>query len=313
MSSSRHGCWASFTDDVWMARIDILQQLLPYYTYLGEQLSAGNIPGWTPHQLSGQPFLADPLSGWMQLPVMTLFALLDPVVAYKAVIAFNLGLAAIATYAYARVLGMGVPAGLVAGIGMGFGTLIHFNTYCCNIMGNFAPWIPVTLLGIELAVRAPRWAPRLAALGLAGLGVSQLLAAWLGQGTFYAIFLVGGYVLYRTLLSPPHRPEGWTRRQRIFALFVVGTGVVVAGLGLAAAGLLPRLDISRYSTLSGGDYESLGVETNSGSLTAPPARHALRFRLRRSARLYRHRAWYLSRFWRRSSPAGSLRSRSSRL
>ncbi len=179
-------------------------------------------------------------------------------------IAFNLGLAAIATYAYARVLGMGVPAGLVAGIGMGFGTLIHFNTYCCNIMGNFAPWIPVTLLGIELAVRAPRWPPRLAALGLAGLGVSQLLAAWLGQGTFYAIFLVGGYVLYRTLLSPPHRQEGWTRRQRIIALFVVGTGVVVAGLGLAAAGLLPAWTLAGTPPSAAATTKRWGCETNSG-------------------------------------------------
>ena len=256
--------WARLSDDMWMARVDILQQQLPYFTFLGEQLRAGNIPGWTPHQLSGQPFLADPLSGWMQLPVMALFSALDPVIAYKAVIVFNLGLAAFATYAFARVLGMGIPAGLVAAIGMGFGTLIHFNTYCCNIMGNFAPWIPVTLLGVEIAVRTQRWVPRLAALGLAGLGVSQLLAAWLGQGTFYAVFIVGGYVVYRTVLSPPHRQEGWTGSQRIVALLVIGAGVVVAGLGLAAAGLLPRLDISRYSTLSGGDYEALGVQVNAG-------------------------------------------------
>ena len=55
--------WARFSDDVWMSRVDILQQQLPYYTFLGEQFAAGSIPGRSPFQLSGQPFLADPLSG----------------------------------------------------------------------------------------------------------------------------------------------------------------------------------------------------------------------------------------------------------
>ena len=128
--------WVYLTYDLWLARIDVLQQLLPYYTFLGDQLSAGNIPGWTPHQLSGQPFLADPLSGWMQLPVMALFATLDPVVAFKALVAFNLGLGTLSTYALARALVMQIPGGIVAAIAMGFGTLIHFNTYCCNIMGD---------------------------------------------------------------------------------------------------------------------------------------------------------------------------------
>ena len=172
---------------------------------------------------------------------------------------------------------------------MGFGTLIHFNTYCCNIMGNFAPWIPVTLLGIELAVRARRWVPRLASLGLAGLGVSQVLAAWLGQGTFYAVFLVGGYVLYRTVLSPPRRPEGWDSRTAGVCSIAcsVSAGVVRRRACVSRQrDCSPAPDISRYSTLSGGDYRALGVKADPGMPALPGAQHAAGFRQFVARRVY---------------------------
>src|SRR4051812_798637 len=75
--------WNRAVFDMWMARVDILQQLMPYYTFLGRQLRDFNIPGWNPYQLAGMPFAADPLSGWMQFPVMVLFTIFDPVVAFK--------------------------------------------------------------------------------------------------------------------------------------------------------------------------------------------------------------------------------------
>lgn len=254
--------WNRATFDMWLARIDVLQQLLPYYGFLGQQLRELNVPGWNPHQLSGMPFAADPLSGWMQFPVMGLFAVLDPVPAFKALLVFNLGFAALTTYAYARVLGLGIAAGLVGAIAFAFGNFVHFNTYCCNIMGNFATWIPLALLGIELALRARGWVSRAAAVSLAGIALSQMLAAWLGQGTYYGLLLVGGYVLYRTTISPP--TAGWTTRQRIKDLVATGAAILLGGFALAAAGFLPRLDVNRFMNLSAGDYASVGSASGQG-------------------------------------------------
>ena len=55
--------WNRATFDIWIARHDNLTAYLPWWSYLGERLSAGQIPGWNPHQFSGIPFLADPQSG----------------------------------------------------------------------------------------------------------------------------------------------------------------------------------------------------------------------------------------------------------
>lgn len=240
--------------DMWLARVDLLQQLVPYYSYLGEQLRDFNIPGWNPHQLSGMPFAADPLSGWSQWPVMILFTALPPVAAMKALVAFNLLLAALAAYALARVLGMNIPASVTGSVAFALGSsLVQFNSYCCNMMGNFAPWVPVALLGIELAVRRERRIERVAAVALTGAGLSQMLASFVGQGTYYAVLLVATYGFYRIVVSPPG--DGWTLKKRALNLAIIGSGIAIAGFSLAAAGFLPRLDVSSSTTLKGGHYE----------------------------------------------------------
>jgi hypothetical protein len=253
--------WNRFVFDMWLARVDVLQYYLPNYGFLGQQLRELNIPGWNPHQFAGQPFAADPQSGWMQLPIMTLFAFFDPVPAMKAFFAFNICLGLLSSYAYARVLGMGSPASMVAAIAFGFGSLIHFNTYCCTLLGSFAPWIPLVLLGIELALRTQSRIYRWAAIFLTGLALSQMLVSWLGQGTFFAFMLTGSYLVYRTIVSPP-AGAGWTIRHRLLTLFTIGPAVMFSGLLLAAGGILPRLDVNRYTNLRGGDYEALGISSN---------------------------------------------------
>lgn len=241
--------------DMWMGRIDLLQQLVPYYGFLGEQLRALNIPGWNPHQLSGLPFAGDPLSGWTQWPVMVIFTIFSPATAMKLLVSFNLMYAALSTYIYARVIGLTIPSSVAAASMYGGGTIfVTFNSYCCNIMGNYATWVPTALLGIELAARCRRPLGRVSGALLAGIGLSQMLGAWTGQGTYYAVLLVGGYGIYRFFVSPP---QSASLEDRSLNLLRAGVFVAVSGFGLAAAGLLPRIDVSRITDLSGGNYKGL--------------------------------------------------------
>ena len=257
--------WYLWRYDMWMSRTDILQQQLPYYGYLGEQLRNFHIPGWNPHQIGGMPFAGDSLSGWTQLPVMFFFTLFKPVSAIKALIAFNLFFAALTTYAYARLLGMNIQGSVAGAVAFALSSsFVQFNSYCCNLMGNYAAWVPLTLLGIELSVRRKRLIERAGAIGLAGLGLSQMLAAWVGQGTYYAVLLVATYGFYRVVISPPGRDWNW--RERAINLMGTGAGLVVAGFGLAAAGILPRVDVSRATNLAGGRYDLISGATGNGYL-----------------------------------------------
>jgi hypothetical protein len=250
--------------DMWLARVDLQQQLLPYYGFLGEQLRHFNIPGWNPHQIGGQPFAADPLSGWSQWPVMVLFTLFSPVVAVKILVAFNLLLGVLSAYLFARILGLNIPGSATAAVAFGLSsTFVQFNSYCCNVMGNYAPWIPVTLIGIELAARRRRRIERAAAVVLAGFGFSQLLASWLGQGTMYAVLIIGSYCLYRLVLEPVARERPW--RSRFADLIAVGGGIALSGIGLAAAGLFPRLAMTGETNLDGGKYDVPGASDARGA------------------------------------------------
>jgi hypothetical protein len=248
--------WNRFTFDAWLTRFDLFTFFLPWYTFLGERLRAFDVPGWNPHLFSGAPFAGDPESGWMYLPAMLLFALLPTLAAFKGMVAVQLAVAAVSTYALARALGMGAMASLTAAAIYFTGPFLYWNTHCCLIFSQFAAWIPLALLGIELALRAGSWRGRIAACFLGGLAVSQMLGGWIGEGWLYAMLLPAAYIGYRAILSP-HRPV-LAVSDRLISAVVTGFGVLGSGLALAAAGVLPRLAVNAESNLAGGDYSALG-------------------------------------------------------
>ena len=252
-----------FAFDAWLTRLDLHTFFLPWYAELGERLRGLEVPGWNPHLFAGAPFAGDPESGWTYLPAMLAFSLLPAVAAFKAMVAVQLGLAALSTYAFARVLGMGPPAGLVAAVLYAFGPFLHWNTQCCLIFGQFGTWVPLALLGVELAVRAGTRRDRVASWFVAGLAVSQMLAGWVGEGWLYALLLPAAYAGYRAVLAPP-RP-GLGARARLAGGAATVVAVSVAGLALGAAGVLPRLAFSAESNLADG-YGRLGT---SGVLNPP--------------------------------------------
>ncbi|MBA2278174.1 MAG: hypothetical protein H0W06_10470, partial [Chloroflexia bacterium] len=169
-----------------MVGVDSAGYFHPMYTFLGERLRAFDIPGWNPAQFSGAPFAADPESGWTYLPAMILFTLLPFALAAKVFTVLPFVLAGFTTYAFARVIGMTVSGALLAAIAYEFSGFSFAMSTCCPIFSQVAAWLPVTLLGVELAIRAQTWLIRVAWWGVASFALSQIFAAWLGQGTYYA-------------------------------------------------------------------------------------------------------------------------------
>ncbi len=233
--------------------LDTATFFYPMYHFLGERLRSGDIPGWNPHQFSGTPFAADPESGWTYLPAMLSFSLLSLSTAAAVYILAHITLAGLATYALARSLGLAVGGALLAGAAYGSSAFVYEHITGFPVHAQAGAWLPVILLGVERAVRAGGWLDRVGAWGIAGLGISQVLAAWLGQGIYYALLAMGGFLAYRTLLAPPiHVPSLW---HRLCSLALHGTGVLLFGFALGAAGVLPRLEYNQLSTLPGGRYQ----------------------------------------------------------
>jgi hypothetical protein len=245
---------------------DTITQYYPWYSYLGERLRSGDIPAWNPYQFSGAPFAADPLSGWTYLPAMFLFAVLPVSIAAGSYLFVHLLLAGLFTYALARTLRMNVAGALLASVAYEFNGFMYWRNVCCSPYVGVMTWLPLAILGAELAIRSPRWLDRGLWWGVGGLALSQILAAWPGQGSYYALLALGGYVAYRTLLFPPENVRGI--RGRALGLVMHGGGVLLFGFGLAAAGILPRLEYLSLSSLSGGYANIEGVRAAWGGWTS---------------------------------------------
>jgi hypothetical protein len=240
-----------------LAHLDIPTYYLPWYAYMGEHLRALDIPGWNPHVLSGTAFAGDPQSGWMYAPAMLFFTFLDSVRAYEVFLIFHLVLAGLATYAFARIVGLGPIAAVIAAFAYEFGPLVN-HISCCVIHVQLAAWIPVGLIGIELMMRATTWSGRAAAWCLAGFAISQMLAGWTGQGAYNGILLIGAYLAYRLLFTAIIGLVTW--RRKLIRLVIDGAAILFLGVGLGAAGFLPRLDVVEHTNLAGGNYS--GMETD---------------------------------------------------
>ncbi len=247
-----------------MIGIDAATFFYPMYSFLGERLRSGDIPMWNPHQFSGAPFAADPQSGWMYLPAMLLFTLLPLATAAKAYLLFNLLLAGLGLYGLARVLRMNVAGALVAAIAYEFNGFMQERNACCAVFTGVGAWLPLLILSAELAIRSQQWLMRAAWWGLTGFSLSQILALWLGQGSYYSLLALGGYMAYRTLVVPPGHLR--SLRGRFGALLLHGSAVLIFGFTLAAAELLPRVEYQQLSNLAGG-YENALLQQGVGGVS----------------------------------------------
>jgi len=245
---------------------DTVTQYYLWFSYLGERLSSGDLPAWNPYQFSGAPFAADPLSGWTYLPAMILFAILPVSTAAGSYLFVQLLLAGIFTYALARVLGINVVGALLAAVAYEFNGFMYWRNVCCSPYAGVMTWLPLAVLGAELAIRSSRWLDRGLWWGVGGLALSQVLAAWPGQGSYYALLALGSYIAYRTLLFPPGNVHGILGRA--LGLLLHGGGVLLFGIGLAAAGILPRLEYQTLSSLADGYASIEGVRAAWGGWTS---------------------------------------------
>ena len=220
----------------------------PTYAELGSRLRDFDIPGWNPHQFAGVPFAADPESGWGYMPAMLLYAIFSPETATILFIGTHIALAGFAAYGLGRVLGLSVAGSFVAGSTFAFAWVATASSFMV-IWFQVSIWLLVALAGAELAARAGTWPRRLLAWLLGGIAISQILAAWLGQGAYYALLVLGGWIAFRTLAMPASRDSA---RARISNALVSGVGLFGTGFALSAGWLLPRLDVLARSNRAAG-------------------------------------------------------------
>ncbi|MCE5216710.1 hypothetical protein LLH03_06715 [bacterium] len=221
--------------------LDSLQQYYPWRQYAGERLRQGQFPLWNPYELCGTPFLANNLSAVLY-PETWLHALMPTqrALGWASSLAFFTGGSLM--YWFLRVLGLRWIACLLGAIAFMFnGFVVGWLTVppCRSV----PLWIPGILAACETFLRSRR--PSLLALCALLVGL-QFLAGQL-HISLYVLITVAAYLLFRCVVL-------YREGERRFAVqaAVAAFAAVLAGGLLAAAQLLPVLELTRVSSRAAG-------------------------------------------------------------
>lgn len=219
---------------------DAIVQLHPLDRFTRERLLSGQIPLWNPLLGAGVPHLATGVTRalyppfWLTLP-------LGAEAGRNLEVLHHLVMAAVFQSLYLRFMGCHWAAALIGGMAFGWSGALTVRTPLNYIFDTLA-WLPAVLLGAEMVLRGrPRGVPALAlAAGMQLLAGSlpDVLSTWI---------LVAAYVLVRSAGGPRPRP-------RAVALLL---GAIVLAAGLAAAQLLPHLELVSLSQRGRRTYEEL--------------------------------------------------------
>ena len=229
---------------------DMMLQNYPWKTFTKESYKNYEFPLWNPYILTGMPFLAGGQSGALY-PLNAMFYLLPVANAYGWFTALHLFLAAGFMYLYLRVLGAAPAASLLAGF---IFALCGFLTvsYQWPMMVSGAVWLPMLLTCVEMAVR--RFEEKQVVLGgalpwtlLGSLGIAMQVLAGHMETTFYVLFTVLAYSLFRLTLLVRPRYTSVKLPQAVTAL----AAMAFLGVGLSAAQWIPFAELIQSNFRSG--------------------------------------------------------------
>ena len=232
----------------------------PLMQWAAQQLQQGlgALPLWTPEVFGGYPIFADGEIGLAYPPVLLALLTLSPERALVLLRLAHLWIAALGTFALARAWGLPNTSALLAGIVFSLGHFLQAQIHHENIVRT-AAWLPGALALIECGLRAGSWHTRAmwtvgaaGAIGLAGLSLhSQMLAI--------DLLVIATYAAFRWWTGPLSgmRQEGGVRARFVAVARVVGPATLL-GLCLAAAQLVPLIELAGFSARGGGIpyYES---------------------------------------------------------
>ncbi len=215
---------------------DTVRQIYPWKTAALDMLKQKKLPLWNPYNFSGSPLLANFQSATLY-PLNIFFAFTSQIQGWSILVAFQPLLAAIATYFFARSVGVGILGSILSGISFGFsGFMAVWLEY--NTVGQVIAWLPLILLSIEALKKKlqTRW------VMVFCLSITSALLAGHPQ--------VFGYMYLFSLLYLVSRVQD--SKKKIFL------GIVsVIGIGIAGIQLLPGIELITLAARSPHDFGQL--------------------------------------------------------
>jgi hypothetical protein len=212
---------------------DAFVYFYPQRVFLAHSLLAGQVPLWDPYLFLGVPFLANPQTAVLY-PPSWLF-LIGPVQAvYAAQLVLHAFLAAFFTYLLARrAFGVMPLAALVGGLAYAFGGFAVGQVGHLNQI-SAAAWLPAVLLAYDrfATTRRVYW------VALGALALAMQLLAGHPQETYMTLIVLG---VFGAVRAP------WRSARQLAWCAIGGASLCLLGADLAAAQLLPTLELAPLS------------------------------------------------------------------
>lgn len=216
---------------------------------------AGHFPLWTHLLGNGAPLLANLQSAALYPPNLLYFLVpVEQAMGYSVVL--HVMLAGFLMYGFARSLGLGQAASLIAALSYMLSGFLIGRTHFLSIV-SCVPWLPLLFWLTDRVMRRAYLGDAL----LLGLTIALQLFAGHAQLWYYGLWGIALYALYRgsTLFCELRRGDGVGTaqvRRRVLARWGLMCVAFAVGLSAAAAQLLPTAELAQLSQRSvGADYD----------------------------------------------------------
>ena len=228
---------------------------LPWTVFARDAVASGEWPLWDPYSFSGFPFAANSQSQ-IYYPLTWLLWLLPLSGHIQVLSIFNIWLAGMGTYAFARRLDVGPLPAFVAGAAFAGSGIMQLTVELWGVSSVYG-WLPWILYAADRALeeRHPGWS------ATAGGAVALQCVAGHIQYVAYTLFVLAVWVVWR---MATRARSGGLRLVTEYAIRAIA--IVAAGVGVAAVHLAPLFELSALSNRA-------GVRTSSNS---PPLYSLLR-------------------------------------
>ncbi|MGH2544371.1 MAG: hypothetical protein ACRDIB_16385, partial [Ardenticatenaceae bacterium] len=255
--------WHAFREEVGVGAphnelvADLVLENFQWKRFAVEQLRRGELPLWQNRQFAGSPFLATGQHS-MLYPLSVLFLLLPIHAAFGWFTVLSLAIAGTTMYGLARTVGLSRGGALLAGlVYQGSGFFTTSIVFPMIIAG--AAWLPLLLAALHGLARAARnrrpWVESAlpwVAVGAVAIGMTAL--AGHAEVFYYTLLVGGGYGLWLLLALGWGGAVGARRAplHHVGRYVVAGLAVVVIGLLLSAAQVVPLYEVVSHNFREGG-------------------------------------------------------------
>ena len=234
--------WKLAFTNLILARGDTFLYFYPNWNYAADAVRHGHLPLWNPYLFMGVPFLANSQTGVLY-PLNLALAWLPTTRAINLTIVLHIWLAGAGAFVFARrSLRLSRWAAWLGAATFALGGYLGAQVEHVNQLQALA-WLPCLFTFFDLALERWRWG-----FALAAVVAVQLLAGH-SQSVFISLVGLGIYALWPLVEgAAAHRANARYLAQRL-GLWL---GAAMVGALLAAAQLVPTLELAGQSMRAGG-------------------------------------------------------------